>query len=137
MFDQFTKGFQSFKFPQVDAGKFFAIQQKNVETLSSVAQAWGESTQEFAKKTTEFAQQNVESALNASRDVFTTSAPEQNAAKQGEFAKKTVATCTKQARELADLATKSQFKAFETLNKRFNENVEEVTELAKAKKEAA
>ncbi len=132
MFDQFTKGFQSFKVPQFDTSAFVAMQQKNIENFTAISQAFGESTQEFAKKTAEFAQANTEAAISASRDVFTTTAPDQNAAKQSELAKKTLATCTKQAKELTEMATKSQFKAFEAMNKHFNETVEEAKNFAKA-----
>lgn len=131
MFESFTKGFESFKMPQFDSSKLFAMQQKNVETFAAIAQSFGETSQELARKTAEFTQQNVESALNAGRDAMTTSAPDQNAAKQGEFAKKAASTYTKQAKELTDLATKSQFKTFDTLNKHLSETVEEAKELAK------
>lgn len=131
MFDQFMKGFESYKMPQFDTSKLFAIQQKNVETFASVAKSLSESTQELARKSAEYAQQNVEAAINASSEVFSTTAPEQNAAKQGDFVKKAAATSTKQAKELTELATKTQFSALETLNQRFNESIEETKELAK------
>jgi len=131
MLDQFMKGMQSFKTPQFDATKFISMQQKNAETFTTLAQSYGETAQEFAKKTAEFVQQNVESAINASRDVLTSTAPDQNAAKQGDYAKKTLATATKQARELTDMATKTQYKAFDMLSKRFGETIDEAKELAK------
>ena len=131
MFDQFMKGFESYKLPQFDSNKLFAIQQKNVETFTAIAKEFGESAQEIAQKSAAYAQENVEAVISASSEVFSTTAPDQNAAKQGELAKKSAAKSTKQAKELTELATKTQFKAFDTLNKRFGESIEEAKELAK------
>ncbi|MDG1287214.1 MAG: phasin family protein [Rickettsiales bacterium] len=131
MFDQFMKGFQSFKAPQIDTSALVALQKKNVENFTAISQAFGDATQEFTKKSAAFAQANTEAAMSASRDVFSATAPEEKAAKQGELAKKTVATCTKQVKELTELATKSQLKALETMNKHFNESVEDAKNLAK------
>lgn len=131
MFDQFMKGFESYKLPEFDATKLFTIQQKNVEAFASVAKSFGESTQEIATKSAQYAQQNIEAAISVSSEVFSTTAPDQNAAKQSEFAKKTAGETSKQAKELTELATKAQFKATDALNKRFNESIEETKELAK------
>ncbi len=131
MFDQFMKGFESYKLPQLDTSKLFAIQQKNIEAFAAVAKEMGESVQEIAQKSAAYAQENVEAAISASNEVFSSTAPDQNAAKQGEFVKQSASTNTKQAKEITDLATKTQFKAMETLNKRFNASIEEAKELAK------
>ncbi len=124
MFDQFMKGFSTFKAPQFDATKMFAIQQKNTEVLSTTIQEWSEATQEIMKKSVEFAKQNAEESMNFSRD-FDMKAPEKNLAAQGEYMKKTLDSCTKQASELNKLATESQSKVMETLSARFKETLEE------------
>jgi phasin family protein len=128
--DQFFKGFQGFKFPQVDFNDFFAMQRKNLEAFSAANQIISEGAQTIARRGTEFVRENVEEALNASRDLMTTNAPEKNAGKQTEFAKSAVKNGLSQFREVTEMATKSQFEAFDILSNRFAASVEEAKTLA-------
>ena len=122
MFDQFMKGFEAYKMPQFDAGKVITQQQKSMQEMTGLMQEMGQSAQAIAQKATEFAQSNVQESIKASQDIFTTTTPDQNLAKQGEFIKKTVANCTKQAKELNKLSTETQFKVVENFNKRVAES---------------
>ena len=136
--DQFFKGFQGFKFPQVDANDVFGLYRKNLEAFSAANQIVSEGAQTIARRGTEFLRDNVEETLNATREMMTSSSPEANAQKQSDFAKQAMQNGMNQFREVTEMATKSQFEAFDVLSNRFASNVEEAKNIAaKAEKKAA
>jgi phasin family protein len=126
MYDQFMKSFQAFKTPQFDTAKLAAAQQKNITNMTSIMQHYGETAQTLAQKATEFAQQNVETAMNASREIMTTTAPEKNISNQGDFVKKAATTFAKQSKEFTKIATDAQVKAVEAATKQFGETIDDL-----------
>ncbi len=131
MFESFNKLFQSYKLPEFDNTKFSELQKRNIELFTANIQSYSDSMQEIARKSGEYAQKNFEDALEATREVFSTSTPEQNTAKQTDFVKKSTANYTKQARELTELSTQTHFKTLEKINKHIDSTAEEVKKMAK------
>ncbi len=138
-FKNFQNPAQAFKAPAFDMTKMMTQQRKNVEAFSAAAQAFNEGTQAIARLSATFMRDNMEEALNTSREVMAAgSAPEKAAAKQGEFAKTFVESTVDQLREVTELATKAQFEAFDILSSRFSRSVDEAKDAApKATKKAA
>lgn len=132
MFDQFTKAFQNTKFPTADASELYSAMQKNTEAFASAAQIMTETAQELTKKAVEYAQQDFEAASKVSRDLMTTKAPEQNSAKQADYAKKAFDENSKRFRAATEQATQAQMKAFDVINKRFAESVKEGSKFSEA-----
>lgn len=130
---------QTFKTPAVDMNKFFTLQRKNIEAFSAATQALSEGTQAIARRGAEFVRDHVEEALNTSREVMAAgAAPDKAMEKQGDFAKSVIENTVDQLREVTEMATKTQFEAFDILSSRFSRSVEEAKGLAeKAGKKAA
>ncbi len=131
--NEFFKSWQQFQLPQIDAAAWLNLTRKNIETISVASQIANESAQATARRSAEFFRENVENALNAGRDILTNNTPDQNTARQAEFAKQAIKTGFEQLRELAEMATKSQFEAFDLLSTRLRENIDEAQNIATAK----
>ena len=73
---------------------------------------------------------DVEQALKASKDMLTNGSPEGNAAKQADFARSALENTVNNLREVSEMVTKSSFEAFDVLNKRAAESLEEISSVA-------
>lgn len=69
----------------------------------------------------------------ATKDMMSAQSPEVGAAKQAELGKQTFEKALANMRELAEMATKSQTQAWEVVNRRFHENLEELKKLMEPK----
>lgn len=131
------QGVQGFKAPQVDVNKMLTLQRKNLEALSAAGQAINQSTQAIARRGAEFVRDNVEEALNASRDLMTgATTPDKAAAAQGDLAKQIFQGTMEQIREVSEMASKAQFEAFDILSNRFSRSIDEAKDLAPKTKAA-
>jgi len=93
-----------------------------------------ESAQTIAKRQAEIARDNVDSILNASKDMFSgKGTPEINLEKQAALTKEVVEKGLANAREVSEMISKSSFEAFDLLNKRAAQNFEELGKVAEAK----
>ena len=127
--------FKGFQAPQLDMNKLFTLQRKNIEAFSAAAKAMNDGAQAIARRSAEFARENMEDALSTSRDVVSSgSAPDKAMAKQADFAKSFVKNSAEQLREMSEMASKTQFEAFDILTSRFSRATEEVNDFAAAPK---
>lgn len=117
----------------VDFNQLFSTQRRNIEAFSAANQVVVEGAQAISRRQAEVIRDNVENALKASKDLFTTGTPETNLTKQADFAKEIFETTLSNLREITEMATKSGFEAFDVLNKRAAETLEEVSSAAPAK----
>ncbi len=124
-----------------DMNQLFATQRRNIEALSAANQAVVEGAQAISRRQAEVIRTNVEDVLKASKDLLTSGTPETNITKQSEFAKGIFESTLSNLREITEMATKSGFEAFDVLNKRAAETMEEITKAsataAPAKKKAS
>lgn len=123
--------FPQFQAPQLDANKFFTLQRKNIEAFASAAKAVNEGAQAIARRGAEFLRDNMEDALSASREVVSTgSAPDKALAKQADYAKTVLRNSAEQLREMSEMASRTQFEAFDILSSRVSRSVEEVKDFS-------
>lgn len=127
------KMFAGFPFASLDVEALMASQRKNLEALTQANQLAVAGIQELAKRQVEFARSAIDEASAMVRDWTETGTPEQRLQKQSAFAKQAVEKGVSGAREFFELAGKTQTEAFEVLNKRFAESLEEWGTLAKKK----
>ncbi len=128
----FFKSFSNFNVPSVDVNEFFNVGRRNLEAYSAANQAIIEGAQAINKRGSEVIQSNVEKCLSASRDILGNAAsPETNTQKQSEVTKDVFETCVSSAREISEMASKSAFEAFDVINKRCAEAMEETNQIAK------
>jgi len=125
MFDA-TKLFGEFKLPGVDADAFAATQKKNLEAIAAANKKALDGYQALAKRQAEIVQQGMEEMTAMVKESVTKGAKEANPGKQAEQLKQAIERGMGNLRELAEMAAKSNTDAFETLNKRMNESLEEM-----------
>ena len=128
--------------PSVDVNKIMASGRKNAEACSAAGQAVAESCQAIARRQAELARAQVEKTLKTCKDMLVNGSPEINTTKQVELAKTMFESSLNNLREVSELATKSMFEAFDIVNRRASESIEEITGAASstassAKKKAA
>lgn len=113
-----------------DFNQLFSTQRRNLEALSAANQVVAEGVQEGFRNQAEVLRSNVETVLKASKDAFSSGSPEAGIAKQAELAKSIFETTLSNLREATEMATKCGFEAFEVLNKRASENLNEISKVA-------
>jgi phasin family protein len=130
-----SKLMKDFKLPGVDVEAVVSSQRRNLEALTAANQLAIEGMQAVAKRQTEILRQMMEEASQAVRDVMAAGSPEDKAARQTELVKDAFKRAIGNMRELAEMVSKSQGEAFEVINKRVTDSLDEIKG-AVAKKQA-
>jgi len=125
------KMFAGFTFQGFDVEALMTAQRRNLEAFTQANQLAVEGFQAFAKMQVELTRTAMDEASALVRDWAETGAPEEKLQKQATFAKKALAKGVSNARELIELAGKTQTEAFDVLNKRFTESLDEMTSFTK------
>jgi phasin family protein len=128
-----AKSLQDLKFPSLNFEHAMAMQRKNMEALTVANQLAAEGFQTVAKRQAEIIKESIEDFTGALKDLMAAGSPENNAAKQADVAKRTFERTIANMRELAELAAKSNAEAFEVINKRMVESIDELKEMAPKK----
>lgn len=115
-----------FKVPGVDVEAVVSSQRRNIEALSQANQLAVEGMQAVARRQTEIFRQMMEEASQAMRDIMAAGSPEDKAGRQTELLKEAFQRAIGNMRELAEMVTKSQTEAFDVINKRVTESLDEV-----------
>ena len=126
-----TKLIGEFKMPGVDLDKMANAQRKNVEALTSANQLATEGFQAIARRQTEIMRQTFEEAGRTMRDMMEHSAPEDRMAKQAELAKTAFESALANMRELAEMVAKANSEAFDVINRRVAESLDELRDMIK------
>lgn len=108
-----------------DFNQMFSTQRRNIEALSEANQAVVEGCQAASRCQAEAVRENVESLLKSSKDMFNGGTPEANISKQADFARSLFENTLANLREISEMVTKSSFEAFDVLNRRAAETMEE------------
>ncbi len=122
-----------------DYNQLFSTQRRNIEALSAANQAIVEGAQAISRRQAEVVRENVEDFLKASKELMTGGSPETSLTRQSELAKTIFENTLSNMREVTEMATKSGFEAFDVLNKRTAETLEEISRASNGagKKKAA
>lgn len=135
-FTDMFKGFGEFKAPVMDFNNLFAMQRRNMEALATANQIVAENAQAISRQQAEALRSGVETFLKTTKDIMTGGSPEENTAKQAELARSAIDSSVSNLRDTIDSVTKSQFEAFDVLQKRLADTLEEVSSIAPRKKAA-
>ena len=122
----FSKYLADLKFPNLDIEAYIAAQRKNVEALSQANRLAYDGLQAVAKRQIEIVRQSLEQATAAAREVAEPGTPQDKAAKQAELAKVSFERALSNLRELGELVTKANSEAFDLLQSRFTQSLDEV-----------
>jgi phasin family protein len=130
-FFDMTKVMGDFRVPTLDVEAVVASQRKTIEALAQANQLAVEGVQAVARRQVEIARQTVEDFTGFFREITQPGTPEEKVAKQAEAVKGALEKGLSNARELAELVTKANTEAFNVLNKRVTEGLDEVRDYAK------
>ena len=111
----------------VDFNQLFSTQRRNIEAFSAANQAIVEGAQAVQQRNAEVVRESVESALKASKDLMTGGSPETSLSKQADFARSFFENAFSNLREMSEMITKSSFEAFDVLNRRAAESMDEIS----------
>ena len=140
-FSQFKPNMPSMpSMPSIDINQMASVGRRNAEACAAACQTLAESTQAISRRQAELTRAQVEKCLKSAKDSLTTGSPEINTTKQVELAKTMFESSINNLREVYELATKSSLEAFDKLNRRTSECIEEMTGAATSttpKKKAA
>lgn len=111
----------------LDFNQLFSTQRRNMEAWSEANQVVVEGAQAVSRASSEAVRSNVENVLKSSKDVFNGGTPEVSIAKQADLAKSIFENTLSNLREISEMVTKSSFEAFDVLNRRCAESLEEIS----------
>jgi phasin family protein len=133
-----TKMMAGFKLPMVDMREWMTISQKNIEAMTSANQVAAEGFQTLWRRQSEIAQRAMEEASSLMSELTAAGTPEDKLARQIELVKSAYETAMANAKELTELAAKSNEEATEVLAERVSDSLEEIKAVTKkATKKAA
>ena len=130
----FSKIAGEFKFPMVNVETAVETGRKNFAAVTTVSTAAVESMKTIATRQGDMFRAAMEDFSKHGSDVLSAATVEEKIAKQIDFAKKSYDLAIANSKELAELYTKGQTEAFETLSARVAELTEEVKAAVAAKK---
>ncbi len=126
MSGEFTKVMGDFKVPSMDMEPLMDAQRKNVEAVVAANKLAVEGVQAVFKRQGEILQKTLEEVNSSVTDVTSAGSVQDSVVKQTEVLQKALDGALGNMRELAEMVNKSNTEAFETVNKRFTENLEEL-----------
>ena len=118
-----------FKVPGVDVETLVGSQRKNIEALTQANKLAYDGLQAVLKRQVEILRQTMDEVALVSKDIAEPGNPQEKAAKQAELAKEAFERSLSNMRELAEMIAKANNEAFELLNKRFTQNLDELRDV--------
>lgn len=123
-----------FRIPNVDVDAVVAAQKKNIEALTSANQLAVEGMQAIARRQSEILRQTVEELQRNTQALMENGAPEAKVTKTTELTKTAFEKAIANMKELSEMVTKSNAEAFDVINKRVAESLDEIRDLSKKAK---
>jgi phasin family protein len=139
-FADLFKNFSEFKapsMPTLDMTQLLNAGRKNAEAVTAAGQTLADSAQTITRRQAELARTQVEKVLKTTKEMLVNGSPEINTTKQVEFAKTLFETSLNNIREVSELVTKSGFEAFDVLNRRASQTIEEFSNVKTASSNTA
>jgi len=131
-FVDITKILEQFRLPGVDINAIVEARRKDVEALTQANQVAYESMQALARREAEILQQTMAEWQGAMAGMAGKT-PQEMAARGTELATQAFGRALANMRELAEMASNSQSQTYEILNRRFQENLEDLRKLMQPK----
>ena len=128
-----TKMLGDLKIPGFDMSALLATQSKNMEALTAANRVTLKGMLAIAKRQTEIMAQSLTEVSSMAQQLASTSSPQEAGAKQAELVRQAFEKALANMRELAEMFSKTNTEAFELINKRFTESLEELKALVTGK----
>ncbi len=123
-----SKYLGDFKVPGIDVDTIIANQRKNIEAVSQANRLAYDGLQAVVKRQIEILRQTLDEVALASKEITEPGTAQDKAAKQTELAKDAFERSLSNIRELSEMVAKANSEAFDLLNKRFTQSLDEVRE---------
>ena len=117
---------EQFAVPGVDAKILVEAQRKNIEALTGANQVVVQGMQAVAKRQSEILAQAMAEVSSAAQQIASAGDPQAMSAKQAELVRQAFEKAIANMRELAEMVTKSNQEAFQLINQRVAESLEEL-----------
>lgn len=121
-----TKMMANFKVPNFEYDTLVEAQKRNVATLQEAGTIVTKGFQEIAERQVEMAQKSFEAVIEGARELVKATTPEAGAKCQVAICRTAFESQIANLRELSQMAQKTGGEAFEVVNKRFVEGLDEV-----------
>lgn len=115
-----------FKVPGVDVDTIVTSQRKNIEALTQANKLAYEGLQAVVKRQVEILRSTMDEVAEATKGLSEPGTAQDKAAKQTELAKEAFERALGNMRELSEMVAKANSEAFDLLNKRFSQSLDEV-----------
>ena len=125
-FMDFTKIAGQFQVPNFDTGALIESQRKNIEAMTAANRLAFEGAQALSQRQAEILRKVWDDSTSVMQTLSATGKPEEQMAKQAEFAKQAFEQSLANLRELAEIGAKSNSEAVEVITKRVAEGLEEL-----------
>ncbi len=122
----YAKMMQDLKVPGVDMDALVSAQRKNIEALTTANQMVAQGMQSVAKRQAEIMAQAMAEVSKIGQELATAGSPQDMTAKQAELAKSAFEKAVANMRELAEMIVKSNDQAFDLINKRVSDSLDEL-----------
>ena len=122
----FTNVVGDFKLPMLDVESLIEAQRRNVQAFTAANQTVFEVYKGIAQRQADMAKVALEDLSKAGSDMIAAGSIEEKTAKNADLVKKTYESAIANAKELAELYVKGHAEAFETINKRVSEALDEM-----------
>lgn len=133
--EELTSKLKDYKLPGIDFDAVMASQRNNVEALANASRAAFEGTQAVAKRQVEILQETMNQTSKSFATLAEVGSPSEVAAKQAELAKQAFEKALGNMRELAEMVTKAQQGAIDTMSGRISQSLDELKQMALKMKE--
>ena len=134
---EFSNTLKQYKLSGIDLDSLVAGQKKNLEALTSANRVAFEGLQAVAKRQAEILQETMNEASKAVDQLSKTGSPPEIAAKQAELTKSAFERALANMRELAEMVSKANQEATNTVNARISASLDEIKEFALKLKQPA
>ena len=118
--------FSKMQTPMIDMSEIAASQRKNFEAIASANKTAVEGIQAVMKRQGEIFKEIVDEASALTQEASAAGTPDANVAKNLDTVKMAIEEAVSNMKELSEMMAKSQTEAFEILNGRLTESLEEV-----------
>jgi phasin family protein len=122
-----------FKMPEFgkmpDMNQLMDLQRRNMEAFAAAGKLTAEGMQAVAKRQSELLSQMIEDASRNMQTLMAERSPDAQMARQAELAKDAFERAISNLREMGEMVQKSNTEAFNVLNQRVSENLDELRQI--------
>ena len=133
--EDLTNKLKDYRLAGIDFEAVVASQRSNVEALANASRVAFEGAQAVAKRQAEILQETMTQTSKSFETLVEAGSPAEVVAKQAELAKGAFEKALGNMRELAEMVTKAQQGAIDTMNGRISQSLDELKDMALKMKE--